>query len=88
MSRGKRFESARRLFFLGICRGYADENQGIGARERDAQENLACHVCGGVGDGQNVDEVEQHETDEQSHGYEEQVNDERPNSNLFPPPTR
>ena len=65
-SRGKRFESARRLYFLGICRGYADENQGIGARERDAQENLACHVCGGVGDGQDVDEVKQHETNEQS----------------------
>jgi hypothetical protein len=39
-SRGKRFESARRLYFLGICRGYADENQGIGARERDAQKRL------------------------------------------------
>src|SRR5215216_2853047 len=54
------------LFFLRICRGYADENQGIGARERDAQENLACHVCGGVGDGQDVDEVKEHETNEQS----------------------
>jgi hypothetical protein len=40
MSRGQRSESARRLYFLGICRGYADENQGIGARERDAQKSL------------------------------------------------
>src|SRR5215217_1593251 len=59
------------------------------ACERDAQENLAGHVCGGVGDGQDVDEVEQHEADEQSHDYDEQGSDERPNSDpLPPPPTR
>ena len=62
--------------------------QGIGARERDAQENLAGQRCGGVGDGQDVAEVEQHETDEQSHDYDEQGSDERPNSDPFPPPTR
>jgi hypothetical protein len=46
-------------------------------------------VCGGVGDGQDVDEVEQHEADEQSHDYDEQGSDERSNFDpLPPPPTR
>jgi hypothetical protein len=48
--------------------------QGIGARERDAQENLARCVEASVTVRMlmRFDEVEQHETDEHSYDYDEQ----------------
>jgi hypothetical protein len=88
MRLGQRFESARRLFFLAFAGNMRVRTKGSASASATRRKTLPATCAEAWVTVRMLMEVEQHETDEQSHDYDEQVNDERPNSDLFPPPTR